>query len=203
MRAMLKFKVRLSNAWLRLAIPLALAACSTAPPVPVVERPAPVPVEQPTAAIGPPVAPTGYIWSDGLAAAARKLRDELPQETVSVAQADDRRLWISFPSDVVFGVGRSAVQAPANSWLDRVAAALRGQPNSEVQILGDPDAASRDDVRSRTLALDRAASARDWLVIRGVPARRVSVAGRRPAAQSVAQERRLDILVGERAAPLR
>lgn len=183
------------------ALACGLAGCAT--PVPVVEPPPVVPVERPTAALPAPrpsvaTPVSAYVWSDRLAGAARKLRDELQPAGVNVAQSADQRLWLSLPAEAVFAAGRSAVKTPAMPWLDRIAAVLREQPRAEVQILGEPDPRSRDDPASRVLALDRAASARDWIVARGVSAQRVSVAGRRSAGQGNADERRLDILVGER-----
>ena len=174
-----------------------LGGCASTP-VPVVEPPPAVPVERPTASVGAPRPHSAYVWSERLANAARKLRDELQPAGVNVAQSADQRLWLSLPSDVVFATGRSAVKAPATPWLDRIAAVLREQPKAEVQILGEPDPRSRDDTASRVLALDRAASARDWIVARGVSAQRVSVAGRRAGNPAASDDRRLDIFVGER-----
>lgn len=179
-----------------------LFGCAS-PPVPVAEPPAVVPLERPIATVTAPRSQSAFVWSDRLATAARKLRDDLQAPGVNVAQSPDQRLWISIPADALFAIGRSAVKPPATPWLDRIALTLREQPRAEVQILGEPDAQSRDDVASRVLALDRAASARDWIVARGVSAQRVSVAGRRTRAQAPADERRLDIFVGERAQPAR
>jgi outer membrane protein OmpA-like peptidoglycan-associated protein len=180
------------------AVVLWLVGCASAP-VPVVEPPPPAPVERPTASVGAPRPLSAYVWSDRLANAARKLRDDLQPAGVNVAQSADQRLWLSLPSEAVFATGRSAVKAPAMPWLDRIAAVLREQPKAEVQILGEPDPRSRDDAASRVLALDRAASARDWIVARGVSAQRVSVAGRRAGSTAASEDRRLDIFVGERA----
>ena len=179
-----------------------LFGCAS-PPVPVAEPPAAVPLERPTATVTAPRGHSTFVWSDRLATAARKLRDDLQAPGINVAQSPDQRLWISFPADALFATGRSAVKPPAPPWLDRIALTLREQPRAEVQILGEPDSQSRDDVASRVLALDRAASARDWIVARGVSAQRVSVAGRRTSAQAPADVRRLDIFVGERASPPR
>jgi outer membrane protein OmpA-like peptidoglycan-associated protein len=182
------------------ALSLALVAGCATPPVPVVEVPLPVPLERPIASVPAPRANSVFVWSDRLATAARKLRDDLQPAGVAVAQSADQRLWVSIPSEAVFAAGRSAVKSPAAPWLDRIAMTLREQPRAEVEILGEPDARSRDDVASRVLALDRAASARDWIVARGVSAQRVSVAGRRQVNQAPAEDRRLDIFVGERGA---
>ncbi len=143
---------------------------------------------------------TAYLWSDKLAAAAQKLRSGLQGNNVAVSQTTDLRLWISLPAEAAFATGRAAVKAPATGWLDQVAVALRELPRADVQIVSDADAAGNDN-SARVLALDRAASARDWLVIRGVPPQRIAVAGRSGRSAVPADQRRLDILIGERARP--
>lgn len=138
-----------------------------------------------------------YTWSDKMAASAQRLRGGLQGNNVAVSQTTDRRLWVSLPADVAFAPGRAAVKPPATTWLDQVAVALRELPRAEVQIVSDADAAGNDNT-ARVLALDRAAAARDWLVIRGVPPQRIAVAGRNARAATPADQRRLDILIGER-----
>lgn len=176
-----------------------LGGCAS-PPVPVIEAPPVAAVERPTASVGAPRVASAYAWSERLASAARRLRDDLQPAGITVAQAADQRLWVSLPAEGVFASGRSAIKPPAAPWLDRIAAVLREQPRAEVQIFGEPDSRSRDDNASRVLALDRAASARDWMVARGVSPQRVSVMGRR-AGPGATEERRLDVFVGERATP--
>ncbi len=141
---------------------------------------------------------TAYLWSDKLAAAAQKLRSGLQGNNVAVSQTTDLRLWVSLPAEAAFATGRAAVKAPATGWLDQVAVALRELPRADVQIVSDADAAGNDN-SARVLALDRAASARDWLVIRGVSPQRIAVAGRSGRSAVPADQRRLDILIGERA----
>jgi outer membrane protein OmpA-like peptidoglycan-associated protein len=177
-----------------------LGGCAS-PPIPVIEAPPVVAVERPIASVGAPRVSSAYAWSERLASSARRLRDDLQPGGITVAQSADQRLWVSLPADGVFSNGRSAIKPPAAPWLDRIAAVLREQPRAEVQIFGEPDPRSRDDNASRVLALDRAASARDWLVARGVSAQRVSVMGRRAGPGVATEERRLDIFVGERATP--
>ncbi len=174
-----------------------LAACAS-PPVARQDPVPDVPLERPTAAPGSPVPASAYVWSDPLAAASRKLRSDLPS-AVSVAQSTDGRLWVSVPAEAAFDPARSALRPAATPWLDRIAAVLRELPRSEVQIFGEPDPQSRDDRASHALALDRAASARDWMVGRGLPARRIAVAGRHLVAATSRDARRLDIVIGERA----
>ena len=176
------------------AIALWLAGCA-APPV--VAPPPPATIEAPaTAPGGTARASTTYQWTDKLASAAQRLRGSLQGGDVNVSQTTELRLWVSLPADQVFAAGRSAVTAPARAWLDQVAIALREVPRAEVQIVSDADGGNS--TSTRVLALDRAASARDWLVSRGVPAQRIGVAGRSTPAAGAADSPRLDILIGER-----
>ncbi len=173
-----------------------LAGCA-APPV--VAPPPPATIEAPTVAPGGTLRATGaaYLWSDKLSASAQRLRSGLQGNNVAVSQTTDQRLWVSLPAEMAFAAGRAAVKAPATGWLDQVAAALRELPRAEVQIVSDSDATGSEN-SARVLALDRAASARDWMVARGVPPQRIGVAARNGRA-AAADQRRLDILIGERA----
>lgn len=177
-----------------------LAGCAAPPPVappttPIVtSTPAP-----PTDAVGAPIRATrGYAWSPQMDDTARRLRSDL-SGNASVAQTTDQRLWVSLPSAEAFAAGRSALTPGGSAWLDRVAVALRENRRAEVQIVGSADPALRGKA-AETQAMDRAASARDWMVARGVPAPRMSVAGvaARAAVATPAEGGRLDILIGER-----
>lgn len=139
-----------------------------------------------------PAAPGAWAWSPQLDAAGSKLRLSLLGSGADVSQTADQRLWISLPSDGTFPAGRSAITPSAGTALDKIAATLRGLPRAEVQIVGPVDSRG-----GAALAVDRAASARDWLVMRGVPARRMAVSGQAPRGRA-AGDGRLDILVGER-----
>lgn len=188
------------------AVVLVLAGCAAPPPVPPPHVPPPVSAAPmpapPTGAVPAPAggAPAAsgspWAWSPRMDAAAQRLRDVLSGSGVEVAQTTDQRLWLSLPGAETFPLGRSALTRPAGAWLDQVAAALRTLPQAEVQIVGQPDATRG----GSALAVDRAASARDWMVMRGVPARRVAVSGQAPKGKTAVAENRLDILIGERAA---
>lgn len=179
---------------LALATVLTLAGCAAPPPVPPPNVPPPVSAA-PTPA---PASNSPWTWSPRLDAAAQRLRDSLSGSGVEVAQTTDQRLWLSLPGSETFPIGRSALTRPAGGWLDQVALTLRAIPQAEVQIVGQPDVRQGG---GSALALDRAASARDWMVMRGVPARRVAVSGQGPKGKTALAESRLDILIGERAAP--
>lgn len=168
---------------------LALAGCA----MPVVAPP-PVPPPVTAAPLPAPASASGaWAWTGGMDAAASRLRISLVGSGVDLVQTTDQRLWLSAPAEDSFAAGRSALTPAAGSWLDRVAAALRDLPNARVQIVGPPDARG-----GAALALDRAASARDWLVMRGVPARRFAVSAQAPRGKKADADSRLDILIGER-----
>ena len=183
------------NPWLRpidcaaLGAALMLGGCA----LPKVSTPA---LPPPVSAAPLPAAPAGaWVWSPQIDSAGSKLRSGLFGSGADVSQTSDQRLWISLPADTTFAAGRSAVTPAAGAWLDQVAASLRALPRAEVQIVGPVDAKG-----GAALAVDRAASARDWMVMRGVPARRMAVSGQAPRGRNPG-EGRLDILIGERYTP--
>jgi outer membrane protein OmpA-like peptidoglycan-associated protein len=141
---------------------------------------------------------SGYAWSPKMDDTSQRLRSALSGSGSDVSQTTDQRLWLSLPVDAVFFKSRSAVAPAGGGHLDKVALALRDNPRAQVQIVGDPDPGAS---ANAALALDRAASARDWIVSRGVPASRIVVASRSPRPGPVGDVRRLDILIGERAVP--
>ena len=186
-----KLAVHVATLWLAgCAAPPVVAP----PPRPTIEAPATAPGGTVRAAV------PAYQWSAKLASAAQRLRSTLQGGEVNVLQTTEQRLWVSLPADQAFAPGRSAVKPPATGWLDQVAVALREVPRAEVQVVSDSDSGGSA-ATTRVLALDRAASARDWLVSRGVPAQRIAVAGRSALPASAGDQRRLDILIGERASP--
>lgn len=170
-----------------------LTACAV-PTVPTPNVPPPVsaaPLPVPSASTAP-----AYAWSPQLEAAAQRLRGAL--KGAEVAQTTDQRLWVSLPGAETFAPGRSAIKPAAGAWLDEVATAVRGLPRADLQIVG---AFEKGESSGPALALDRAASARDWLVMRGVAARRFVVSGQVPRGRAALPDNRLDILIGERGAP--
>ncbi len=182
-----------------LAAALLLAACST-PVAPPPNVPPPVAPAGPAAAApAAPVqaaAPTGaWTWSPEMDNAANRLRGAL--RGVDVVQTTDQRLWLSVPGEDAFALGRAAVKPAAGAWLDEVARSLKDLPRAEVQIVGAPDAKGAG---GTALALDRASSARDWMVMRGVPARRVAVSAQAQKSAKTPVPNRLEILIGERSA---
>jgi outer membrane protein OmpA-like peptidoglycan-associated protein len=111
---------------------------------------------------------------------------------------------------VQFAVGSAVIDARSHGLLDEIAALLRDHPELLLlEIQGHTDATG-DAASNRTLSEDRAAAVRDYLVTGGVEAERLQSAGYGPDRPlvdgddpaSLARNRRVEILVLERAEPV-
>jgi outer membrane protein OmpA-like peptidoglycan-associated protein len=143
-----------------------------------------------------PVRGTGdYLWSRNAEAAQTAFTRYLGGGAI-VRRSDDDRVWVVLPGDGTFADGKTLLDAPARRWLDQVALVMKAWPQAELRVVGHSGAriASPDQV-----SLERATTVRDWLVARGVAARRVEAAGRgaREAGQQ-GGDRRVELLMGER-----
>ena len=149
----------------------------------------------------------GYIWS-------KKMQDQkvaMEQATrgtgVAVSQTSDNRLKLDIPSDVSFDVGRSAIKSNFAPILNQFASSLNQNQISTVTIIGHTDNTGSDSINN-PLSVDRANSARDYLVSRGVAPQRFSTDGRgsrEPVADNSTQQgrdmnRRVEIYVAEQGA---
>lgn len=146
----------------------------------------------------------GYLWS-------KKMQDQkvaMEQATagtgVGVSQTADNRLKLDIPSDISFDVGRSAIKSNFAPVLSHFATSLNQNPITTVTIIGHTDSTGSDAINN-PLSFDRANSARDYLVSRGVAAQRVATDGRgsrEPVASNGtdrgrSQNRRVEIYVAE------
>jgi outer membrane protein OmpA-like peptidoglycan-associated protein len=196
---------------LALALPAAVAAALLvacgAPPVKPLPAPGPaVPGSAPGPVYDQAASGAARSWSPQMETVEKQLASSLSGTPMVLARTTDERLWLTLPGDVAFEPNRSALKPVATGLLDKVAAVLRGQPQLELRIVGHTDskgsAAGND-----ALSLDRAASARDWLVARGLSPVKIGVAGRGsrdPVGSNDdeagrAANRRVEILIGERA----
>ena len=124
---------------------------------------------------------------------------------VAVTQTADNQLKLSIPSDISFDSGRSDIKPNLQPILNQFAQGLNNQPNTEVRIVGHTDSTGSDAINN-PLSVNRAASARDYLVSRGVDARRIQIDGRgsrEPIADNAtdagrAKNRRIEIYLAER-----
>jgi outer membrane protein OmpA-like peptidoglycan-associated protein len=125
---------------------------------------------------------------------------------VGVTQTADNQLKLNIPSDISFDTGRSDIKSNLRPVLDQFAQGLSDQPNTEIRIVGHTDSTGSDSINN-PLSVNRASSARDYLVSRGVDAHRIQIDGRgsrEPIADNNsdagrAANRRIEIFLAERA----
>ena len=145
-----------------------------------------------------------YIWSNNMEKQKREMEAATRGTGIGVSQTSDNLLKLDIPSDVSFDTGRANVKSNFAPVLDRFAASLQSNPASTVRIVGHTDSTGSDAVND-PLSVDRAAATRDYVVMRGVDARRFTIEGRgshQPVASNDnnagrAQNRRVEIYIGE------
>jgi len=147
----------------------------------------------------------GYIWSNQMAQKKAAMEQATAGTGVAVTQTSDNQLKLNIPSDISFDTGRSDIKPNLRPILDQFAQGLSSQPNTEIRIIGHTDSTGSDSIND-PLSVNRAASARDYLVARGVDGRRIQIDGRgshEPIADNNtergrAQNRRIEIFLAER-----
>lgn len=146
----------------------------------------------------------GYLWSKKMQDQKVAMERATAGTGVAVSQTADNRLKLDIPSDISFDVGRSAIKSNFAPVLTHFATSLNQNPITSVTIVGHTDSTGSDAINN-PLSFDRANSARDYLVSRGVAAQRIATDGRgsrEPVAnngseQGRAQNRRVEIYVAE------
>ena len=148
----------------------------------------------------------GYVWSRQMEDKKRQMEQATAGTGTVVTQTADNQLKLSIPNDISFATGKHDIQARLMPILDQFAQGLNQQPSMEVRIVGHTDNTGTDAVNN-PLSVNRAQSARDYLVSRGVAGSRISIDGRgsrEPIADNSteagrARNRRIDIFLAERA----
>ncbi|SFU84318.1 Outer membrane protein OmpA [Polaromonas sp. YR568] len=149
----------------------------------------------------------GYIWSKKMQEQKAAMERATVGTGVAVSQTTDNRLKLDIPSDVSFDVGRSAIKPNFAPILNQFATSLNQNPVTTVTIIGHTDSTGSDAINN-PLSIDRADSARDYLVSRGVARTRIATDGRgsrEPVADNNTQQgrdknRRVEIYVAEQVA---
>lgn len=149
----------------------------------------------------------GYVWSRQMEDKKRQMEQATAGTGTVVSQTADNQLKLTIPNDISFATGRHDIQPRLMPILDQFAQGLNQQPSMEVRIIGHTDNTGSDTINN-PLSVNRAQSARDYLVSRGVQASRISIDGRgarEPIADNStevgrARNRRIDIFLAERAA---
>lgn len=148
----------------------------------------------------------GYVWSRQMEDKKRQMEQATAGTGTVVTQTADNQLKLSIPNDISFATGRHDIQPRLMPILDQFAQGLNQQPSMEVRIVGHTDSTGSDAINN-PLSVNRAQSARDYLVSRGVASSRISIDGRgsrEPIADNSteagrARNRRIDIFLAERA----
>ncbi len=109
------------------------------------------------------------------AAAAQSELASAQQELADLATQTDRGMVVTL-SDVLFDTGRATLKPGADRDLDRLATALKHNPNMRVMIEGHTDSVGGDDY-NQALSERRAEAVADALRMRGVPENRYEVRG--------------------------
>ena len=149
----------------------------------------------------------GYVWSRQMEDKKRQMERATAGTGAVVTQTADNQLKLSIPNDISFATGKHDIQPRLMPILDQFAQGLNQQPSMEVRIVGHTDNTGTDAINN-PLSVNRAQSARDYLVSRGVATQRISIDGRgsrEPIADNAseagrARNRRIDIFLAERAA---
>ena len=157
------------------------------------------------AVIGAGVGALGtYIWSQNVEKQKREMEQATQGTGIGVSQTADNQLKLDIPSDISFDTGRSDIKGNFAPVLDRFAAGLRDNQNTDVRIVGHTDNTGSDAINN-PLSMDRASSTRNYLTSRGVSGSRIRVEGQgsyqpiasNSTADGRARNRRVEIFVGE------
>lgn len=149
----------------------------------------------------------GYIWSKKMQDQKAAMEKATVGTGVAVSQTADNRLKLDIPSDVSFDVGRSAIKPNFDPILNQFGSTLVQHPETTISIIGHTDSTGSDAINN-PLSIDRANSARDYLVSRGVARNRISTDGRgarepvgdNATVQGRDKNRRIEIYVAEQVA---
>lgn len=117
----------------------------------------------------------GNLWSKHMEDKRRALQQASAGTGVQVAQTADNRLKVAIPSDVSFDVGSADLKPTMRPVLDELSRNLDRQVR--VSVVGHTDSTGSDTIND-PLSMQRAQAVENYLTARGVPADRISVAGR-------------------------
>jgi outer membrane protein OmpA-like peptidoglycan-associated protein len=148
----------------------------------------------------------GYIWSNQMAQKKAAMEQATAGTGVDVTQTADNQLKLNIPSDISFDINSAVIKPNLRPILDQFAQGLANQPNTEIRIIGHTDSTGSDAINN-PLSVNRAASARNYLVSRGVSGQRIQIDGRgshEPIADNYteagrAKNRRIEMFLAERA----
>lgn len=146
----------------------------------------------------------GYIWSQKMEQQKKAMQQATQGTGVAVVQTPDNQLKLEIPSDISFDVGRSDIKSNFSPVLDKFATGLNDHQATTVKIAGHTDSTGSDALND-PLSVNRALSAKNYLVGKGVAAQRIETVGygsHQPMADNAtadgrAKNRRVEIFIAE------
>ena len=144
------------------------------------------------------------MWTKRQEEQKRQMEEATAGTGVAVTQTADNQLKLDIPSDISFDVNRTDIKPNFRAILDTFATGLANNTRSKVTIIGHTDSSGTDAINN-PLSLNRAASVRDYLTVRGIASDRFAIEGRgsreplvaNDTAMNKAQNRRVEIFVAE------
>lgn len=146
----------------------------------------------------------GNVWTKRQEEQKRQMEEATAGTGVAVTQTADNQLKLDIPSDISFDVNRTDIKPNFRAILDTFATGLANNTRSKVTIIGHTDSSGTDAINN-PLSLNRAASVRDYLTVRGIASDRFAIEGRgsreplvaNDTAVNKAKNRRVEIFVAE------
>lgn len=143
----------------------------------------------------------GGVIGENMARQERELNQQLAGSGAQITNTGSQ-LRVILPESVTFPTGSSVVNSGFRSALNEVARSLRAHPNSTVRVVGHTDNVGTM-AYNQQLSVDRALAVARILIADGVPASRITYAGRNFAepitsnasASGRAQNRRVEVII--------
>lgn len=148
----------------------------------------------------------GYLWGNHMEKQKQEMQAVTQGTGVEVVQTPDNRIKVSIPSDISFATNSATLSPQFKTILRDLATTLKNNPSTSITVIGYTDNTGTDAINI-PLSRQRAESVMNYLVSQGVASTRFTVEGKgssdpiasNETAAGLAQNRRVEIYVGERA----
>ncbi|MDZ5457905.1 OmpA family protein [Azohydromonas lata] len=117
----------------------------------------------------------GNVWSKRMEDKRVAMQQATQGTGIEVSRTPNEELRVNVPADFSFDVGRADIKPQMRPVLDQFASGLDAR--QIVRIVGHTDNTGSDAINN-PLSVNRANAVRDYLVMRGVPAARITTEGR-------------------------
>ncbi|WP_029000278.1 OmpA family protein [Azohydromonas australica] len=117
----------------------------------------------------------GNVWSRRMEEKRVAMQQATQGTGIEVSRTPNEELRVNVPADFSFDVGRADIKPQMRPVLDQFARGL--DASQVVRVVGHTDNTGSDAINN-PLSVNRANAVRDYLVMRGVPAARITTEGR-------------------------